>query len=150
MGQTDHFMMVIFAHVPIRQNDYILGLLAVGALKRRETHGRLSAGSCGLVLQFRGHQTSMLRVSVLTNPLLFVVAVLATLSTRRGRLRSGHHGLAERDKGLARQEHDRDVDTGEVFSYPVSKGLVEIASIFHLSAYRDAFSKIRAATTALL
>jgi O-antigen/teichoic acid export membrane protein len=39
------------------------------------------AGSCGLVLQFTGHQTSMLRVSVLTNPPFFVVAVLATLST---------------------------------------------------------------------
>ena len=36
------------------------------------------AGSCGLVLQFTGHQTSMLRVSVLTSPLFFVVAILAT------------------------------------------------------------------------
>ena len=36
------------------------------------------AGSCGLVLQFTGHQTSMLWVSVLTSPLFFVVAILAT------------------------------------------------------------------------
>jgi O-antigen/teichoic acid export membrane protein len=35
------------------------------------------SGSCGMVLQFTGHQTSMLRVSVLTSPLFFVVAVLA-------------------------------------------------------------------------
>src|ERR671916_2712803 len=32
------------------------------------------SGSCGLVLQFTGHQTSMLRVSLLTSPLFFVVA----------------------------------------------------------------------------
>jgi O-antigen/teichoic acid export membrane protein len=36
------------------------------------------SGSCGLVLQFTGHQTSMLRVSLLTSPLFFVVAILAT------------------------------------------------------------------------
>jgi len=36
------------------------------------------SGSCGLVLQFTGHQRSMLRVSLLTSPLFFVVAVLAT------------------------------------------------------------------------
>jgi len=36
------------------------------------------AGSCGLVLQFTGHQRSMLRVSLLTSPLFFVVAILAT------------------------------------------------------------------------
>jgi O-antigen/teichoic acid export membrane protein len=36
------------------------------------------AGSCGLVLQFTGHQSSMLRVSLLTSPLFFVVAILAT------------------------------------------------------------------------
>ena len=36
------------------------------------------SGSCGLVLQFTGHQSSMLRVSVLTSPLFFVVAILAT------------------------------------------------------------------------
>src|SRR5215212_795573 len=34
--------------------------------------------SCGLVLQFTGHQRSMLRVSLLTSPLFFVVAILAT------------------------------------------------------------------------
>ena len=36
------------------------------------------SGSCGLVLQFTGHQTSMLRVSLLTSPLFFVVAIFAT------------------------------------------------------------------------
>jgi len=36
------------------------------------------AGSCGMVLQFTGHQTSMLRVSVLTSPVFFVVAILTT------------------------------------------------------------------------
>jgi O-antigen/teichoic acid export membrane protein len=36
------------------------------------------AGSCGMVLQFTGHQTSMLQVSLLTSPLFFVVAILAT------------------------------------------------------------------------
>jgi hypothetical protein len=40
-----------------------------------------------------------------------------------------HHRLAERDNGLARQEEDRDVDTGDVFAYPVSKGFVEMVSI---------------------
>ncbi len=35
------------------------------------------SGSCGLVLQFTGHQTSMLRVSLLTSPLFFVAAILA-------------------------------------------------------------------------
>jgi hypothetical protein len=87
------------------------------------------AGSRVLVLQFTGPQTSMLRVSVLASPLFFVVAVVAMLSTRWGGLRGGHHGLAELANGLARQEQHRDVDTDEVFSYPVSKGLVEMASI---------------------
>jgi O-antigen/teichoic acid export membrane protein len=36
------------------------------------------SGSCGLVLQFTGHQTSMLRVSLLTSPLFFVIAILVT------------------------------------------------------------------------
>jgi O-antigen/teichoic acid export membrane protein len=34
------------------------------------------AGSCGLVLQFTSHQTSMLRVSLLTSPLFIIVAIL--------------------------------------------------------------------------
>jgi O-antigen/teichoic acid export membrane protein len=37
------------------------------------------SGSCGLVLQFTGHQTSMLRVSLLTSPLFFVLAIPATM-----------------------------------------------------------------------
>ena len=41
IGQYDHFVIVKFAHVPIRQNDYILRLPAAGARKRRETHGPL-------------------------------------------------------------------------------------------------------------
>ncbi len=34
------------------------------------------SGSCGMVLQFTGHQGSMLRVNLLTSPLFFVVAIL--------------------------------------------------------------------------
>ena len=37
------------------------------------------SGSCGLVLQFTGHQASMLRVSLLTTPLFFVLAIFATM-----------------------------------------------------------------------
>jgi O-antigen/teichoic acid export membrane protein len=37
------------------------------------------SGSCGLVLQFTGHQTSMLRVSLLTSPLFFVLAIPAAM-----------------------------------------------------------------------
>jgi O-antigen/teichoic acid export membrane protein len=40
------------------------------------------SGSCGLVLQFTGHQGSMLRVSLLTSPLFFVLAIFAV--TRYG------------------------------------------------------------------
>jgi O-antigen/teichoic acid export membrane protein len=60
---------------PIYHSDTaVLVLLILSA-------GKLTAvwsGSCGLVLQFTGHQRSMLRVSVLTSPLFFVVAILAT------------------------------------------------------------------------
>jgi O-antigen/teichoic acid export membrane protein len=37
------------------------------------------SGSCGLVLQFTGHQVSMLRVSLLTSPLFFVLAIPAAM-----------------------------------------------------------------------
>jgi O-antigen/teichoic acid export membrane protein len=37
------------------------------------------SGSCGLVLQFTGHQASMLRVSLLTSPLFFVLAIFAAM-----------------------------------------------------------------------
>jgi O-antigen/teichoic acid export membrane protein len=37
------------------------------------------SGSCGLVLQFTGHQASMLRVSLLTSPLFFILAIFATM-----------------------------------------------------------------------
>jgi O-antigen/teichoic acid export membrane protein len=37
------------------------------------------SGSCGLVLQFTGHQASMLRVSLLTSPLFFFLAIPATM-----------------------------------------------------------------------
>jgi O-antigen/teichoic acid export membrane protein len=37
------------------------------------------SGSCGLVLQFTRHQGSMLRVSLLTSPLFFVLAIPATI-----------------------------------------------------------------------
>jgi O-antigen/teichoic acid export membrane protein len=67
----------------------ILGLVYNGAIYHSDTAWLvlliLSAakvvavwsGSCGLVLQFTGHQGSMLRVSLLTSPLFFVVAILA-------------------------------------------------------------------------
>jgi O-antigen/teichoic acid export membrane protein len=37
------------------------------------------SGSCGLVLQFTGHQGSMLRVSLLTSPLFFILAIPAAM-----------------------------------------------------------------------
>jgi O-antigen/teichoic acid export membrane protein len=37
------------------------------------------SGSCGLVLQFTGHQVSMLRVSLLTSPLFFILAIPAAM-----------------------------------------------------------------------
>jgi O-antigen/teichoic acid export membrane protein len=60
---------------PIYQSDTaVLVLLILSAAKLVAVW----SGSCGLVLQFTGHQTSMLRVSLLTCPLFFVVAILAT------------------------------------------------------------------------
>jgi O-antigen/teichoic acid export membrane protein len=60
---------------PIYYSDTaVLVLLILSAAKLTAVW----SGSCGLVLQFTGHQTSMLRVSVLTSPLFFVVAILAT------------------------------------------------------------------------
>src|ERR671912_1043172 len=56
----------------IHQGAIVLVLLSAAKLTA------VWAGSCGLVLQFTGHQTSMLRVSLLTSPLFFVVAILAT------------------------------------------------------------------------
>jgi O-antigen/teichoic acid export membrane protein len=56
----------------IHQGAVVLVLLSAAKLTA------VWAGSCGLVLQFTGHQTSMLRVSLLTSPLFFVVAILAT------------------------------------------------------------------------
>jgi len=77
----------------------------------------------------------MLRISRLPSPLLFVVFVVATLSTRRGRLRGGHYDLAERYNGLGGQEEDRDVDTCDVFSYLVWRGFVEMGERpIHLGA----------------
>jgi O-antigen/teichoic acid export membrane protein len=55
----------------IHQGAIVLVLLSAAKLTA------VWAGSCGLVLQFTGHQTSMLRVSLLTSPLFFVVAILA-------------------------------------------------------------------------
>ena len=52
----------------IHQGAIVLVLLSAAKLTA------VWAGSCGLVLQFTGHQTSMLRVSLLTSPLFFVVA----------------------------------------------------------------------------
>src|SRR5215213_3733398 len=60
---------------PIYHSDTaVLVLLTLSAAKLTAVW----SGSCGLVLQFTGHQRSMLRVSVLTSPLFFVVAILAT------------------------------------------------------------------------
>jgi O-antigen/teichoic acid export membrane protein len=60
---------------PIYHSDTaVLVLLILSAAKLTAVW----SGSCGLVLQFTGHQRSMLRVSVLTSPLFFVVALLAT------------------------------------------------------------------------
>jgi O-antigen/teichoic acid export membrane protein len=60
---------------PIYHGDTaILVLLILSAAKLTAVW----SGSCGLVLQFTGHQSSMLRVSLLTSPLFFVVAVWAT------------------------------------------------------------------------
>jgi O-antigen/teichoic acid export membrane protein len=60
---------------PIYHGDTaILVLLILSAAKLTAVW----SGSCGLVLQFTGHQRSMLRVSLLTSPLFFVVAIWAT------------------------------------------------------------------------
>ena len=60
---------------PIYHSDTaVLVLLILSAAKLTAVW----SGSCGLVLQFTGHQSSMLRVSLLTSPLFFVVAILAT------------------------------------------------------------------------
>jgi O-antigen/teichoic acid export membrane protein len=56
----------------IHQGAIVLGVLSAAKLTA------VWSGSCGLVLQFTGHQSSMLRVSLLTSPLFFVVAILAT------------------------------------------------------------------------
>jgi O-antigen/teichoic acid export membrane protein len=55
----------------IHQGAIVLVLLSAAKLMA------VWAGSCGLVLQFTGHQRSMLQVSLLTSPLFFVVAILA-------------------------------------------------------------------------
>jgi O-antigen/teichoic acid export membrane protein len=60
---------------PIYSSDTaVLVLLILSAAKLTAVW----SGSCGLVLQFTGHQRSMLRVSLLTSPLFFVVAIWAT------------------------------------------------------------------------
>jgi O-antigen/teichoic acid export membrane protein len=60
---------------PIYHSDpAVLVLLILSAAKLTAVW----SGSCGMVLQFTGYQSSMLRVSVLTSPLFFVVAILAT------------------------------------------------------------------------
>ena len=56
----------------IHQGAIVLVLLSAAKLTA------VWSGSCGLVLQFTGHQSSMLRVSLLTSPLFFIVAILAT------------------------------------------------------------------------
>jgi O-antigen/teichoic acid export membrane protein len=66
---------LVYGDKPIYQGpEAVLVLLILSAAKLVAVW----AGSCGMVLQFTGHQTSMLRVSLLTSPILFVVAILAT------------------------------------------------------------------------
>jgi O-antigen/teichoic acid export membrane protein len=54
----------------IQQGAIVLVLLSAGKL------AAVWAGSCGAVLQFTGHQGSMLRVNLLTSPLFIVGALL--------------------------------------------------------------------------
>jgi O-antigen/teichoic acid export membrane protein len=56
----------------VHQGAIVLVLLSAAKLTA------VWSGSCGLVLQFTGHQSSMLRVSLLTSPLFFVIAILPT------------------------------------------------------------------------
>jgi O-antigen/teichoic acid export membrane protein len=49
---------------------WVLVLLSAGKV------AAVWAGSCGAVLQFTGHQRSMLRVNVLTSPLFIIAALL--------------------------------------------------------------------------
>jgi O-antigen/teichoic acid export membrane protein len=54
----------------IHQGAIVLVLLSAGKL------AAVWAGSCGAVLQFTGHQRSMLRVNLLTSPLFIIGALL--------------------------------------------------------------------------
>ena len=83
------------------------------------------SGSCGLVLQFTGHQASMLRVSLLTSPLFFVLAIPAAMRYRSGCRSSPDYEPTERDNGAPCQEGDRDVDPRELLPLPVSEGPAE-------------------------
>jgi hypothetical protein len=57
IGQYDHFVMVLFAHVRIRQNDYFLVLLAVGRSEAKlgEARRRVHSG-CGSRCQYATSQ----------------------------------------------------------------------------------------------
>jgi O-antigen/teichoic acid export membrane protein len=57
--------------------DYYRSAAAVLVLLSAAKVAAVWSGSCGLVLQMTDHQTSMLRVSILTSPLFLVGAVLA-------------------------------------------------------------------------
>src|SRR5215207_7908030 len=62
----------LFPHgsLAIHQGAIVLVLLSAGKL------AAVWAGSCGAVLQFTGHQRSMLRVNLLTSPLFIIGALL--------------------------------------------------------------------------
>ena len=63
-------LLVLFSGEDFYQSGWaVLVILSLGKLVA------VWSGSCGAVLQFTGHQTSMLRVSLLTG-LLFVVGAL--------------------------------------------------------------------------
>jgi O-antigen/teichoic acid export membrane protein len=65
---------LVYSKPSYHSDTAVLVLLILSAAKLTAVW----SGSCGMVLQFTGYQNSMLRVSVLTSPLFFVVAILAT------------------------------------------------------------------------
>jgi O-antigen/teichoic acid export membrane protein len=66
---------LVYSDKPIYHNQTAVWVLLILSAAKLVA---VWSGSCGLVLQFTGHQTSMLRVSLLTSPILFVVANMAT------------------------------------------------------------------------
>src|SRR5215211_5519999 len=65
---------LVYSKTIYHSDTAVLVLLILSAAKLTAVW----SGSCGMVLQFTGYQNSMLRASILTSPLFFVVAILAT------------------------------------------------------------------------